>query len=47
MSVKKVIVASLNPAKINAVKSAFLASFPTNRLNSLALACQAASLISR
>lgn len=28
MSVKKVIVASLNPAKINAVKSAFLASFP-------------------
>jgi inosine/xanthosine triphosphatase len=28
MSVKKVIVASLNPAKINAVKSAFQAAFP-------------------
>ena len=31
MSVKKVIVASLNPAKINAVKSAFQAAFPLQR----------------
>lgn len=28
MSVKKVVVASLNPAKVNAVKSAFVATFP-------------------
>ena len=28
MSVKKVVVASLNPAKINAVKSAFQSAFP-------------------
>ncbi|MEF1255588.1 MULTISPECIES: inosine/xanthosine triphosphatase [unclassified Vibrio] len=33
MSKKKVIVASLNPAKINAVKSAFEATFPTEKFD--------------